>query len=130
MASTSRKYIGRNCDLLQLATAIEEYFETRGYRTQSGRRESSHVVQARKENALRAVVAADRSFTLTLEGEPNSFMVSFGVGKWLQNLNVATLEGLAIGPAVFLAEVPISMWDYEVEREFWGFIENRVELKG
>ncbi|MDE1857834.1 MAG: hypothetical protein KGI26_02035, partial [Thaumarchaeota archaeon] len=66
MASTSRKYIGRDCDLLRLATAIEEYFETRGYRTQSGRRESSHVVQARKENALRAVVAADRSFTLTL----------------------------------------------------------------
>ena len=129
MASTSRKYIGRNCNLETLADGIEGYFTTRGYLTQSDRKESAFVVQARKEGALRAVVAADRSFTLTVQGEPNSFTVSFRVGKWLQNLSVAALEGFAIGPALFLAEVPISMWDYEVEREFRNYVEDQVELK-
>ncbi|MDG6901193.1 MAG: hypothetical protein JRM80_04450 [Nitrososphaerota archaeon] len=129
MPSTSRKYVGRNCNLELLADGIEEYFQTHGYTTQTDRRGSTFVVQARKEGTLRTVVAADRSFTLTVQGEPNSFTVSFGIGKWLQNLSVAVLEGFAIGPAVFVAEVPISMWDYEIEREFWNYVEQQVELK-
>jgi len=114
VATASRKYVGRSCNLELLADAVEEYFQTRGYQTQNGRRDSGLIVQARKEGTLRTVVAADRSFTITVEGEPNSFTVAFGIGKWLQNLSVAVLEGLAIGPAVFVAEVPISMWDYEI----------------
>lgn len=127
--ATSRKYIARNCNLELLSDAIEEYFQTRGYQTQSESKDLGYVVQARKEGTIRAVVAADRSFTVTTEGEPNSFTVSFGIGKWLQNLSVAVLEGIAIGPALFVAEVPISMWDYEIEREFWNFVEEQVELK-
>jgi len=127
--ATSRKYIGRDCNLELLSDAVEEYFQTRGYQTQSENKDLGHVVQARKEGTIRTVVAADRSFTVTVEGEPNSFTVSFGIGKWLQNLSVAVLEGIAIGPALFVAEVPISMWDYEIEREFWGFVEQQVELK-
>jgi len=127
--ATSRKYVARNCNLELLSDAIEEYFQTRGYQTQSESKDLGYVVQARKEGTIRAVVAADRSFTVTVEGEPNSFTVSFGIGKWLQNLSVAVLEGIAIGPALFVAEVPISMWDYEIEREFWNFVEEQVELK-
>lgn len=129
MPSTTRKYIGRNCNLELLSDAIEEYFQTRGYQTQSEKAGDKYVVQARKEGTLRTVVAADRSFTLVVEGGPNSFAVSFGIGKWLQNLSVAVLEGIALGPALFVAEVPISMWDYEIEREFWNFVEQQVELK-
>ena len=125
----SRKYIGRDCNLELLSDGLEEYFQTRGYQTQSDKRNESYVVQARKEGTIRAVVAADRSFTVTVQGEPNSFTVSFGIGKWLQNLSVAALEGIAIGPALFVAEVPISMWDYEIEREFWNYVEQQVELK-
>ena len=127
--ATSRKYIARNCNLELLSDAIEEYFQTRGYQTQGESKDLGYVVQARKEGTIRVVVAADRSFTVTVEGEPNSFTVSFGIGKWLQNLSVAVLEGIAIGPALFVAEVPISMWDYEIEREFWNFVEEQVELK-
>jgi hypothetical protein len=127
--ATSRKYIGRDCNLELLADGIEEYFQTRGYATQSGKKDSGFVVQVRKEGTLRTVVAADRSFTITVAGEPNSFSVSFGIGKWLQNISVAALEGIAIGPAIFLAEVPISLWDYEIEREFWNFVEQQVQLR-
>lgn len=129
MAATSRRYIGRNCNLEQLADGIEQYFQTRGYLTQSDKRSLSYVVQARKEGNSRMAVVADRSFTLIVEGEPNSFNVSFGIGKWLKNLSVAVLEGMAVGPAIFLAEVPVSMWDYDIERDFWGFVEQQAELK-
>ena len=129
MAATSRNYVGRTCNLELLAEAIVEYFETRGYETQSAPKELGYVIQARKEGTFRTVVAADRSFTLTVEGEPDSFVVSFGFGKWLQSLSVAALEGIAIGPSVLLAEVPIPTWDYEIEREFWSYVEEQVERR-
>src|SRR5208337_4197064 len=107
--ATSRKYLGKNCDLERLADSVVEYFQTRNYATQNGQKDAGWVVQARKEGTLRSVVAADRSFTVTVAGEPNSFSVTFGIGRWLQNLSVAALEGIVIGPAIFLAEVPVSM---------------------
>lgn len=62
--ATSRKYVGRDCSLDLLADGVEEYFQTRGYQTQSEDTELRHIVQARKEGTLRTVVAADRSFTV------------------------------------------------------------------
>jgi len=129
MASASRKYIGRNCDLELLADSIEEYFQTRGYSTQSGRKDEGWVVQAKKEGPLRDLIAADRAFTIAVAGGPNNFTVSFGIGKWVQNIGVAALEGIVLGPTVFLAAVPISLWSYEIEREFWSFVEQQVELR-
>lgn len=38
------------------------------------------------------LVAVDRSFTVVVTGEPNEFKVSFGIGKWIQNLGVGVLE--------------------------------------
>ena len=104
------------------------YFERLKDETRTGRTVRTSVDRAFK-GAWRTVLAADRSFTITITGEPNSFTVSFGIGRWLQNLSVAALEGMAIGPAVFVAEVPISLWDYDIEREFWSFVEQQVELK-
>jgi len=129
MTSTSRKYIGKNCNLGLLSDAVEEYFQTHGYQTQSGSKEGEWIVQAMKESTLRTIVAADRSFTITVTGEPDSFTVAFGIGKWLQNIGVAALEGIALAPAVFVMEVPISFWDYEIEREFWNYLEQQIELK-
>jgi len=127
--SASRDYIGKGCNLDLLADSIEEYFQTRKYETQSSKSEAGWVVQARREGFLRELLAADRAFTVTVTGEPNNFRVSFGIGKWVQNLGVALLEAVAIWPVIFFVEVPISLWSYEIERELWGYVERQVELK-
>ncbi len=127
--SASRDYVGRGCNLDLLSDSIEEYFQTRKYETQSSKKEGGWIVQARREGFLRELLAADRAFTVTVTGEPNNFRVSFGIGKWVQNLGVALLEAVAVWPAIFFVEVPISLWSYEIEREFWGYVERQVELK-
>ena len=129
MRSVTRDYVGKGCNLELLADSIEEDFQTKKYQTQGAQKDSGYVVQAKKEGLLRELLAADRAFTITVVGEPNNFKVSFGIGKWVQNLGMAALEGVLIWPVIFFAEVPISLWSYEIEREFWAFVEKEVELK-
>lgn len=130
MRAASRRYVGRGCSLDRLAESVEERFQTQGYETQSAKRQDGWVVQGRKVGFLRGVVAADRAFTVIISGEPNSFAVSVGVGKWEQNLAVAFLEGVALAPVLFFLEIPVSLWSYEIEHEFWGYIEHQIDLKG
>ena len=129
MRSVTRDYVGKGCNLELLADSIEEDFQTKKYRTQSTSKENGWIVQAKKEGFLREMLAADRAFTITVVGEPNNFKISFGVGKWVQNLGMAVLEGVLVWPVIFFVEVPISLWSYEIEREFWTFVEKEVELR-
>jgi hypothetical protein len=130
MRSVTRDYVGKGCNLDLLSDSIVEYYDTKKYQTQSSKNESGGwLVQAKREGFFRELLAADRAFTITVVGEPNNFKVSFGIGKWIQNIGVALLEGVLLWPAIFFAEVPISLWSYEIEREFWAFVENQVEMK-
>ena len=129
MRSVTRDYVGKGCNLELLADSIEEDFQTKKYQTQSAQKDNGWVVQAKREGLLRELLAADRAFTITVVGEPNNFKVSFGIGKWVQNLGIAVIEGVLIWPVVFFAEVPIALWSYEIEKEFWAFVEKEVELK-
>jgi hypothetical protein len=125
----SREYANKNVDLEKLAGDIEEFFRNDGYKTQSGRAGSAFVVQARKEDVLRDLLGGDRAFTIILSGGPDSVKVSVGVGKWLQNLSVDLLEGIVFSPVVFLAEIPTSLWSYEIETELWRFVDSQVQLR-
>ena len=127
--SVTRGYVGKGCNLELLADSIEEHFQIEKYETQSTNSDGGWVIQARKGGIFRDILAADRAFTVTVAGEPNSFKVSFGIGKWTQNIGMAALEGIALWPVLFFVEVPISFWSYEIEREFWNYVEQKVELK-
>jgi len=125
----SREYVGKGCNLDLLSDSIEEDFQVQRYETQSSKRPDGWIIQAKKAGIVRDLLASDRAFTVTVAGDPNNFKVSFGIGKWTQNLGMALLEGIALAPVVFFLEVPLSLWSFEIEREFWNFIEKQVELK-
>jgi hypothetical protein len=130
LRAASRDYVGKKCNLEHLADSIEERFSTQGYQTQSGKTEQGWVVQAKKVGILRDLLAADRAFTIVVSGEPNKFKVSFGIGKWIQNLSIAVLETLLFDFLLILfVEIPISLWSFAIENEFWGFVEKEVELQ-
>lgn len=105
MRSVSRDYVGKGCNLDPLADSIEEDFQTRRYETQGSKMEGGWMIQAKREGFLRDLLTAERAFTITATGEPNEFKVSFGIGKWVQNLGVAPLEGIVLWRIVFI-EVP------------------------
>ena len=130
MRAASRDYVGKNCNLEHLADSIEEHFTIQGYQTQSGKSDESWVVQAKKEGILRGLVAAERAFTVVVSGEPNKFRVSFGIGKWIENIGMAVLETILFDFLLILfVEIPVSLWSYAIENEFWGFVEKEVEMQ-
>lgn len=86
------------------------------------------MVQARKEGLLRELLAEDRAFTVTITGDLSHVEVSMGVGKWLQNLGVAALEGVFLSPLIWFAEVPTSLWGFEIEKQFWTDLDKQAAL--
>ncbi len=126
--SVSRLYAGNNLDRGKFAGTAGGFFREAQYRTQRADHPKGIVVQAWKEGILRELLAEDRAFTLPIAGDPSQVEVSLGVGKRLQNLGVAALEGLFLSPLIWLAEIPMSLWSFEIETQFWTGLDKRVAL--
>ncbi len=122
-----RHYQGKNTDLSALQGKIEQYLQGDGFKTQSST-PSPHgtVIQAKKGGFLSAVIAADRAFTLLIDGEPNNFTVRVGIGKWLEHLGVTAVEVLLVSELFILVDVPEIVWDLEVENKILKQIDSLV----
>jgi len=116
IGETVRHYEGKNTDLSALKAKIEQYLQGDGFQVQSST-PSPHgtVIQAQKGGFLASVIAADRAFTILIDGEPNNFTVRLGVGKWLKHLGVTAVEALFISELFLLVDVPEMLWNLEVE---------------
>jgi len=128
LKSAIREYQNKNIDPKKLGDKLEEYFKEEGYKTQRADHPLGTVVQAQKGGILRTLLAADRALTITIQGDPNNLTVRMGVGKWIQDLTVAAVEGILIAPLLFFVEIPESLWSFEIERQVWNYIESLVNL--
>ena len=128
MLTASREYVNKTISLRKLADDVKENFQNDGYKAQLLDAPTGYLIQGRKEGVLRDLLTGDRALTVIITGESDRFKVSIGVGKWLQNITTATLEGLALTPLSWLIEVPLSMWNFELETQLWKFVEKQVEL--
>ncbi len=113
-----RHYEGKNTDLNALKEGIQKYLESEGFKLQSSP-PSSHgtVIQAQKGGFLSSVIAADRAFTILIDGEPNNFTVRVGIGRWLKHLGVTAVEALLISELFLLVDVPEVLWNVHVENK-------------
>jgi hypothetical protein len=128
IGETVRHYEGKKTDLASLKTDIEAYLTGDGFKVQSSQ-PSPHgtVIQAKKGGFLSAVIAADRAFTILLDGEPDNFTVRVGVGKWLEHLGVTAVETLLLSELFLLVDVPETLWNLEIESKIVKQIDSLVE---
>jgi hypothetical protein len=115
VAEKHLRFQGKNRDLAQLASQIEQQLRTQGYKTQSTKAPLGNIVQAQKAGILRDIIAADRSFTIAVAGQPDDFSVHIGIGKWMQNLGVTAAETLLLSGLFLAVDVPEMLWTMEVE---------------
>jgi hypothetical protein len=122
-----RHYQGKSTDLSVLQEKIEEYLKGDGFQVQSSTA-SPHgtVIQAKKGGFLSAVIAADRAFTILIDGAPDNFTVRVGIGKWLEHLGVTAVEALLISELFLLVDVPETLWNFEVENKILKQIDSFV----
>ena len=128
MKAASREYTGEDIDMNKVADAAESFFRNEKYEVQRANHPKGVVIQARKKGILRDLLAEDRAFTVMVTGGPKEVKVSLGVGKWLQNLGVAVIEGIILTPLLWLVEIPLGLWSFEIENQFWSYMEQQIQV--
>ena len=73
------------------------------------------VLQARKGHILSGLIAADRALTITITGSPEDFTVKVGIGKWLEHLATAVIEGLILSELFLVVDLAETAWNVEIE---------------
>jgi hypothetical protein len=109
------RFQNKNKDLEQLAQQIVQQLQSEGYKTQYTSAPLGRVIQAQKAGILRDIITADRAFTILITGQPNDFTIHIGIGKWFQNLAVATAEAIFLSALFLAVDVPEMLWTRHVE---------------
>ena len=107
---------GNGTDLGGLQSHIVGYLEHDGFTAQASAPSAQGVViQARKGHVLSGLVDANRALTITITGSPDDFTVKVGIGKWLEHLATAVIEGLALSEVFLVVDVAETAWNVEIE---------------
>jgi hypothetical protein len=129
LADKTVRYQGKNTNLDALRDNIVRYLQTDGFKVQMPRpSQGGMLIQAQKGGFLREVITAERAFDILIQGEPNNFSVRVGVGKWVQNIAVATVETLLISELFLPLDIGEMLWNVEVENKLLKRINDFVAM--
>ncbi len=128
MRYAQRDFVGKNTNLDKLQGLIQEFFREEGFRLQSSKHPNGYLIQAKKGGIFRTLLAASRAYTVIIEGDPSNFKIKIGIGEWLKDLGVASLESFFLTPLLAFVEVPEALWSYEIEHHLWHYVETEIEL--
>ena len=78
-----QRYTNRNTNLTYLVSQIEEWFKDIKFPTQVVEGDDKWLIQARKNNYIRSLVAGARSINVVIEGSSNDFTIQISTGKWI-----------------------------------------------
>jgi hypothetical protein len=129
LADKTVRYQGRNTNLNALGDSLTQYLRDDGFKVQMPRpSQGGTLIQAQKGGFLRELITAERSLNILVQGEPNNFTVRVGIGKWLQNIGVATVETLLLSEIFLPLDVGEMAWSVEVERKVLRKIDELVGM--
>jgi hypothetical protein len=129
LADKTVRYQGRNTNLNALGDSIAQYLRDDGFKVQIPRpSQGGTLIQAQKGGFLRELITAERALNILIQGEPNNFTVRVGIGKWVQNIAVATVETLLISELFLPLDVGEMAWNVEVERKVLRKIDELVAM--
>jgi len=129
LADKTVRYQGKNTNLDGLRDNIVRYLQGDGFKVQMPRpSQGGMLVQAQKGGFLRELITAERALNILIQGEPNNFMVRVGIGKWVQNIAVATVETLLISELFLPLDVGEMLWNVEVEKKILKKIDDFVAM--
>src|ERR1017187_5506319 len=129
LADKTVRYQGRNANLTALRDNIVTYLQSDGFKIQASRTTAAGMlIQAQKGGFLRELITSERALNIPIQGEPNNFTVRVGIGKWVQNIAVATVEILLISELFLPLDVGEMLWNVEVEKKLLKKIDDFVSM--
>jgi hypothetical protein len=129
LADKTVRYQGKNTNLEGLRENIMRYLQADGFKVQMPRpSRGGMLIQAQKGGFLRELITAERALNILIQGEPNNFSVRVGIGKWIQNIAVATAETLLVSELFLPLDVGEMVWNVEVEKKLLRKIDDFVAM--
>ena len=120
------RFQNKNADLNDISQQIVRQLQDERYVVQSKQLPDGSVIQAQKAGILRDLITADRAFTIKIEGDPNNFTVTVGVGKFIQNIAVMAVEALLLSELFLAVDIPEMLWTEHVEKGIIKYINTVV----
>ena len=120
------RFQNKNADLNDISQQIVRQLQDERYAVQSKQLPDGSVIQAQKAGILRDLITADRAFTIKIEGDPNNFTVTVGVGKFIQNIAVMAVEAFLLSELFLAVDIPEMLWTEHVEKGIIKYINTVV----
>jgi len=110
-----------------IGSKFSQFLTQDGWKVQTKDEGSKVLVQAQKGGILRDLIVADRALNFLFEKVPEGMKVTVGMGKWVQNLAIATIEILLVSELFLFVDVPEMLWTSHVENQLMKKLDEIVE---
>ncbi|MGC8674928.1 hypothetical protein [Fervidicoccus sp.] len=114
---TFEKEYNKNVSLSEILDKFSNYLKNNGWQVQQKTGVDKAILQARKGGILRDLFTAGRALTFTFEQEPEKLRVKVGIGNWIQNIAITTIETLFLSSLFLLVDIPEMLWNKHIEEE-------------
>jgi hypothetical protein len=121
------KVYPKQVDPSLIGSKFSQFLTQDGWKVQTKDEGSKVLVQAQKGGILRDLIVADRALNFLFEKAPEGMKVTVGVGKWVQNLAIATIEILLVSELFLFVDVPEMLWTFHVENQLMKKLDEIVE---
>ncbi|MFP3205226.1 MAG: hypothetical protein RXS23_07410 [Metallosphaera yellowstonensis] len=121
------KVYPKQVDPSLIGSKFSQFLTQDGWKVQTKDEGSKVLVQAQKGGILRDLIVADRALNFLFEKAPEGMKVTVGVGKWVQNLAIATIEILLVSELFLFVDVPEMLWTSHVENQLMKKLDEIVE---
>lgn len=126
-ASKTLQYDGKDVDLSRLTEDIVTFLQSDGFKVQNGAtKDNKMLIQAQKGGFFREIITAERALNILIDGSPNSFTVTVGIGKWVQNIAVTMAETVLLTELFLPLDVAEMLWNFNVEQKVVAKIDRLV----
>ena len=125
MKVSRREYKESEIDLHKLAATVERFFIEEGFVVKLAENDTGAVIQARKGGIFRTLLEMDRALTVVVEFKNKSIIISMGVAKMVENVDVNQV--IHSSDSIFI-KIPEALWAYETEHHLWNYMEMFMEL--
>lgn len=122
-------YTNEDVDLPALVLKIESWFKGINHQTQVIKGDNKWLIQSRKNNVIRSLVGAARSFSVVIEGTMDAFTIQITTGKWVNNITTAAVIGFLSGGSLLPIYGATSLWVVKLKRDLERFIKITIEFE-
>lgn len=127
--SATTHYVNKNTNFTYLTSQIQRWFKDINFPTQTIKGDGKWLIQARKNNWLRSIVAGARSIDTVIDGTPDDFTVRITTGKWINNSVMVGFAAFITCGASAVATGICATWTLKIKRDLKKFIEICIDFE-